>query len=522
MSIDDIAGYFTYRSFRNQPVGEPNDILFGEGELLLFITDDGGVTGTLAFPADAGAASKEIMDLTGTVTGWAPLSLHFTGTGRPDTVIADFVYEYDCRVAHEWDTANPPQRPTLVGTVRRNKDHGTAKAGVTASFIAVQRDFVEPRTIPGVALIPEAVQMLGERAHRLRHTVWHSLRGDWRSPKMTDDDRARLKDLGWFLTDPPFNTQGALDLTNGAGEDFLYMHRRMIRMVHEVYAAAGHPPPAPWKELPAANAAQFAYKAAPASDNPALKTFVLDRDSSGFMVPPPRADFMTQVGGGAFFRFNKTARGLATLMRNVANNLRNPRVAAQLTLGAYGNLIEFTVHNWMHMRWATLSRDPESGQPEVRDDYDIDRRWDNLSNDYLGDFHSSHVNPIFWRLHGWVDDCISVWFTAHAQSHPGQVKPKEVRGIPWFEPGPWVLKADPFDWPGSGHAHEHGGHHGHGGDHGHDEVATLERVITILKEIDERPDPGGAVAEAPGTGPWATGSARLSGFARFSQVVSEP
>ena len=183
MSIDDIAGYFTYRSFRNQPVGEPNDILFGEGELLLFITDDGGVTGTLAFPADAGAASKEIMDLTGTVTAWAPLTLHFTGRGRADSAIADFEYEYDCRVAQEWDAASPPQRPSLVGTVRRNKDHGTAKAGVTASFIAVKRDFVEPRTIPGVALHLAAVQMLGERSHRLRHTVWHSLRGDWSRPK---------------------------------------------------------------------------------------------------------------------------------------------------------------------------------------------------------------------------------------------------------------------------------------------------------------------------------------------------
>jgi hypothetical protein len=525
VSIDNIVGYFTYRSFRNQPVGDPNDILFGEGELLLFITDDGAVTGTLAFPADAGATSKEMMDIVGTVSAWNPLSLHFTGTGRAGTGIADFVYEYDCRVAHEWDTADPPQRPALVGTVRRNQDHGTAKAGATASFIAVQRDFVEPRDIAGVALIPEVVQMLGGRTHRLRHTVWHSVRGDWRSAKMTDDDRARLKELGWFLTDPPINEQGALDLTNGAGEDFLYMHRRMIRMVHEVYAAAGQQPPTPWRALPAANAAQFAYKAAPAPGNPELNTFVLDPDNSGFMVPPPRADFMSQVGEQPFFRFNKTSRGLAPVIR-VANNLRNPRVASQLTLGAYGSLIEFTVHNWMHMRWATLSRDPESGKPEVRPDYDIDPRWDVLSNDYLGDFHSSHVNPIFWRLHGWVDDCISVWFSAHEQSHPGHVKPKEVRGIPWFEPGPWVLKAEPFDWPGSDHAHEppghhdHGEHHGNGGHHGNSEVETLERVMAILKEVDERPDEQGPLADASGS-PSATTTSRLPGFARFSVELAE-
>jgi hypothetical protein len=289
----------------------------------------------------------------------------------------------------------------------------------------------------------------------------------------------------------------------------------MIRMLHEVYAKAGHPPPAPWKRLPAANAPQFAYRQVAAADNPALKTFVLDPDSSGMMVPPPIPDFMNQVGGGAFFRFNKTDRGLANLMRNVADNLRNPRVASQLALGAYGNLIEFTVHNWMHMRWATLSRDPQSGKPEVRDDFDIDTRWDDLSHDYLGDFHSSHVNPIFWRLHGWVDDCIGVWFSAHERSHPGQVKPKEVRGIPWFEPGVWVLKADPFDWPGSDQPHEHGGHHAD------DEVRTLERVMAILKEVaDRRPD-SAAVSDATVTSARAAGFGRLSGFARFSQVVSE-
>lgn len=511
MSIDDIAGYFTYRSFRNRPVGEPNALLFGEGELLLFLTDEGAVTGTLSFPADAGAMSKDFMDLAGTVTGWSPLRLHFVGKGRADTATADFEYEYDCEVAHEWDSASPPQRLSLVGTVRRNKDHGTAAAGATASFIAVKRDFVEPRTIPGVALIPEAVQMLGGRAHRLRHTVWHSVRGDWQSPKMTDVDRMRLKHLGWFLTDPPFNPQRVLDLTNGAGEDFLYMHRRMIGMLHDVYAVAGHPPPAPWPDLPAANAPQFAYREVSAADNPALKTFELDPANSGLMVPPPTPEFMAQLDNGPFFRFNKTARGMANLMRNMARNLRNPRVASQLTLGAYGNLIEFTVHNWMHMRWATLSRNPATGAPEVRDDYDVDPRWDDLSNDYLGDFHSSHVNPIFWRLHGWVDECIGVWFQAHENAHPGQVTPAEVRGIPWFAPGPWVLKSDPFDWPGSDHPHGHG----HGGHHGDDEVTTLERVIAILAEVDARPDP--AADDATGR----VRGKRLSGFARFSQILSE-
>jgi hypothetical protein len=164
------------------------------------------------------------------------------------------------------------------------------------------------------------------------------------------------------------------------------------------------------------------------------------------------------------------------------------------------------------MRWATISRDPASGVPAVRGDYEIDKKWDAAENDYLGDFHSSHVNPIFWKLHGWVDDCIGVWAAAHEAAHPGQVRPQEVRGIPWFAPGPWVLKADPFDWPGAGGGHGHGG--GHGG-HPGEEQQTLEQIMAILKEVNDRPEPA---VEAVGR---VRSERRLPGFARFSVVESE-
>ena len=39
MSIDELIGYHTYRSFLNRPIGAPNDILWGEGEL--FLLDSG-------------------------------------------------------------------------------------------------------------------------------------------------------------------------------------------------------------------------------------------------------------------------------------------------------------------------------------------------------------------------------------------------------------------------------------------------------------------------------------------------
>ena len=121
------------------------------------------------------------------------------------------------------------------------------------------------------------------------------------------------------------------------------------------------------------------------------------------------------------------------------------------------------------------------------------------------------MNPVFWKLHGWVDDCIGAWQAAHDAAHPGQVQPKVARGIPWYAPGPWVVKADPFDWPGAG---DSGGHHH--GEHGHagDEEAALEQVIALLKAVDGRAEPTPASA-IEGEIRHMSGR-RLSGFARFA------
>jgi hypothetical protein len=67
----------------------------------------------------------------------------FHGKGRPGSAIADFHYEYDGGVLRHWETGIS-QRLTIAGTVLRAEDHGSgatlAKAGFTASFLAVKRD----------------------------------------------------------------------------------------------------------------------------------------------------------------------------------------------------------------------------------------------------------------------------------------------------------------------------------------------------------------------------------------------
>jgi hypothetical protein len=519
MKIEEIIGYYTYRSFVNRP--EPaddwdNTIRFGEGELFLHVNDDGVVSGTLAFPAEPASTEKGIMNLTGKVLSWEPLRLHFLGKGLPNQgELSDFEYEYDCTVALTWDFSAPPQRTVLSGTIRRNKDHGLAKAGATASFVAVKRNFAEPRTVPGVALIPEAVNMLASRHHRLRHTVWHTVRTDWfrRDGKMTDSDRDYIKSLGWGIDDPPFNPDGTLNLANGAGEDFLFMHRRMILMVRDVYQTAGKEPPKGWATIPGPVSPQYVYKEADDPSNPGQIIYQYDEMQSGFMVPPATDDFLAQFDEiqRPSFHFMKSSRFFTVLMRTFDRWLRRPNILAQLTLAAYGNLLEMTIHAWMHMRWASVPRDPVSGKVEAREPYDVDTRWDDPKHDYLGDFHSSHVNPIFWNLHGWIDDRIEDWFNAHDAVRPGVIKRATIRGVPWFaQDGTWVLKSNPFDWReiGGGHGHNHGGH----GSNVEEEIEVMLKVIERLREVDSRPDTPAALAALPTA---VVQSRPLSGFARI-------
>jgi hypothetical protein len=162
------------------------------------------------------------------------------------------------------------------------------------------------------------------------------------------------------------------------------------------------------------------------------------------------------------------------------------------------------------MRWSTAPRDPETGDLGGRESYDVDTRWDAPHNDVLSDFHSSHVNPIFWRLHGWVDNRIEEWFQAHEAAQPGSVKRKSLKGLAWFEQGNWVVKDVPFDWP---EVHSGGHGHGHGG---HDDAAETEvmlKVMDRLREVDSRPGAGTgpAISDSPAL---ISAGRRLSGFAR--------
>lgn len=152
------------------------------------------------------------------------------------------------------------------------------------------------------------------------------------------------------------------------------------------------------------------------------------------MVPPADEEFpkLFRQDGKRSIKFLKSAVYFDTVMRPLGRAYTSPIELSRLSLGALGNLLEFTIHNQMHMRWASLPRDAH-GNVAQRGDFDFSEKWDDPAYDYLGDFYSSHVNPLFWRSHGWVDERIEDWFQAHEALTPGEVQRQEHNGISWYD-----------------------------------------------------------------------------------------
>jgi hypothetical protein len=133
-----LPGKWTYRSYVNTTdlVGGDKKkalgIIFGEGIYSIDPVSGTALTGTL----DMGGGY--ILDLKGTITQTAPLSVAISGYGRTGTPTAGWEYDYNASLAYQWPNG-VNQTPALVGTVIRAKPHDGAAAGFVASFIAVKQ-----------------------------------------------------------------------------------------------------------------------------------------------------------------------------------------------------------------------------------------------------------------------------------------------------------------------------------------------------------------------------------------------
>lgn len=242
----------------------------------------------------------------------------------------------------------------------------------------------------------EVIETMAKREHRMHHWLWHEVRNNWHLyPR---DIQQKIDELGWKPPRPVLDESGNPNLENDSGEDFFYMHRQMIADVNAILTRVGDP-----------NYLQV----------------------QGWLVPPPPGDPSYPVPPAWFDPSNQAQVPFSNLERIKSDvfyekrfrfwqdAFTDPVFLRSVTLGQLGVIIEMTIHNTMHMRWAASSGSSRPDPLQATGDVDptkgemIDLKWDDPKYDYLGDTYSSHVNPIFWKLHGWIDDRVAGWKLAN-------------------------------------------------------------------------------------------------------------
>jgi hypothetical protein len=261
-----------------------------------------------------------------------------------------------------------------------------------------------------VPQLPQPViAMMAKRAMRQHHYLWHTVRNNWLH--FPEDVKDVFRGLGWEPPRPAVDANGNPKETNDSGEDFLFMHRQMIEEVNQKLAelkVPDYPRVEGWAKIPAPGDPDYPVPPAFDTGNPDFN------------------DSLQTVKSDQFYNQRIKPR---------EKRYTDPAKLKQLTLGQLGSQIEFSIHNWLHMRFCSqiteFRPDPDPHHPTA-----IPKKWDKPSYDWLGDFYSSHVNPLFWKLHGWVDARIDDWAKANGVHGP----------IPWK--GTWVGKMH----------HQHGMH----------------------------------------------------------------
>ena len=349
-----------------------------------------------------------------------------------DSPMAAARYEFKVRLDEVWAAFGNAGSGTFTGQVL-DLTRPLALPQLDNRFIAIKRRFPEARE--RTPLEPAFVAWLVAPEHRLFHQLWHATRDKWH--KLPEVKREALRGIGWQPgpRDKERDARGSRKDRNGSGIDFFFMHRRMLGIARSLQDLPSWPAfPLPQPELERDRQGFAAY-----FDN-----------HDGNALPPT----WLAEGDDEYTKWVSDIKAAETYHSNFQvweSQYRDPRYLAKLTLGQFGSEVELNLHDWLHMRWASVARDPANdiAVPMARDQADFAARWYAAENDFLGDPFSSHVNPVFWRFHGWIDDRIEDWFRAHERFHPGELQRLQVRGVPWFAPGRWVEIGDPWLGPDS-------------------------------------------------------------------------
>lgn len=215
---------------------------------------------------------------------------------------------------------------------------------------------------------------MGQHSHRLYHWLWHATRNGWDG--LTFQDRSLVQQISpnWGRHQPLCQPNSA------AGEEFLRMHHQMIDFVRQQLVADGQPCIFGWE------------------------------------TPPESLDTMWPVPQGAA---NDSSKGpvVARLIQVWAQYFNDDNYLRSKTLAEIGHLLEFSIHNNLHMRFANLPLPGDEFVPNFTNATPASLQqpsgFEGAQYRYLGNPYSAAVNPVFWKIHGYVDNVVVKWLSAN-------------------------------------------------------------------------------------------------------------
>lgn len=250
---------------------------------------------------------------------------------------------------------------------------------------------------------------------RYHHFLWHNLRELW--PTIDNTTQEAITKLGWAPPRPSliYAKDGSTSANeeNSSGEDFLYMHKQMVKETNKILAQVN----GTYQKV-------VGFSSFPKPDDPDYPV------PCNYVIPGEE-----NVGFTELVKSTKTDDFYHNQVVPTEQSLRDPENLRKMSLGLYGARLEYSIHQWMHLR---LSKKTPYGVrvPAWNPVPEIDEKWEDLSYQWLADTFSSHVNPIFWRIHGWVEDRIEDWRLANGL--------EEIQWNNTWEGGPSANVADLF------------------------------------------------------------------------------
>lgn len=235
----------------------------------------------------------------------------------------------------------------------------------------------------------QVVTTMAKRVYRMHHFIWHTTRYNWLI--YPEGVQQKIRDLGWEPPRPALENGSADEpiLTNDSGEDYLYMHRQWIAGVNAILAEVADP------------------------DYPRVEGWVAlpPPGDADFPVPPAWFNPEALPEVNLFISRSKLDINFERRFKYWERLCADPTFLRGLSLGELGSIIEGTLHLGMRSRWASV---PAAERPDPAPGTEtIAVGWDNPRYDFLRDPYAMHVNPIYWKFYGWVDDRIEDWKVAN-------------------------------------------------------------------------------------------------------------